>query len=320
MKNRHADHKPGKASVAVSTLDQGPVDSQGLVAIKELLKADLDDVRWKQEDHAKGALRDDPSDFELMLAVKRWARAIAVVCRSHAGRCAEIHAGRGEPDPASAAMGTILLAVADHLGLPADETLLSEDWPEENNLRNFVLYAAGAPIRLIDGDLVTESTIPRWEPKSRLARRMANLSDDRADSSPFLSVDETRDVLRGLEESFRATLLERIGLSFSEARVKLATQGAQHPVVPKLKSPAKQKLGAKQQNLSNYIDGARLTEKQQECFSLRMEYGLPIAEVARHLGITRKTVDEHIAAAKKKLEQKRANDNRAKNRAKAGIL
>jgi len=80
------------------------------------------------------------------------------------------------------------------------------------------------------------------------------------------------------------------------------------------------KLGAKQSDLSDYIDGARLTTRQRECISLRLEYAWSVSDIARHLGIARKTVDEHLATAVKKIDQRRANDKHAKNKAKTGVL
>ena len=45
-----------------------------------------------------------------------------------------------------------------------------------------------------------------------------------------------------------------------------------------------------------------LTDKQMECYSLRKEYDLPVAEVARRLGITRPAVDKRLDTAGRKLE------------------
>lgn len=62
------------------------------------------------------------------------------------------------------------------------------------------------------------------------------------------------------------------------------------------------KLPPKTSDLSEYFDQAKLTDKQREAISLKFEYDLPVAEIARRLGIGRKTVDEHIEAAKKKID------------------
>jgi DNA-binding CsgD family transcriptional regulator len=81
-----------------------------------------------------------------------------------------------------------------------------------------------------------------------------------------------------------------------------------------------QKMPAKKSDMSNYFDAAKLTDKQRECISLRFEHEWPVAKIARRLSITRKTVDEHIAAAKKKINLAQASDRRSKEKAKSGIL
>jgi hypothetical protein len=53
---------------------------------------------------------------------------------------------------------------------------------------------------------------------------------------------------------------------------------------------------------SNLLDPAGLTELQRECFSLRHEYQLAVAEIARRLGRDRKTIQEHLDAANNKIK------------------
>jgi DNA-binding CsgD family transcriptional regulator len=57
----------------------------------------------------------------------------------------------------------------------------------------------------------------------------------------------------------------------------------------------------RKQDLSRYLDAAKLTDKQYKCASLRWEYGLSVSEIARQLGLHRKTVDQHIESAKTKM-------------------
>jgi lambda repressor-like predicted transcriptional regulator len=49
------------------------------------------------------------------------------------------------------------------------------------------------------------------------------LSADPPENSPFLSIDETREVVRGLEESFRTTLFTRLRLAESEVVLRSLT-------------------------------------------------------------------------------------------------
>jgi len=73
-------------------------------------------------------------------------------------------------------------------------------------------------------------------------------------------------------------------------------------IKPKLKLPTKRR------DLSVYLDPARLTERQRDCISLKLEYGLTTTAIAQHLGISRKTVDEHIEAAKRNIDVARQQD------------
>ena len=70
-------------------------------------------------------------------------------------------------------------------------------------------------------------------------------------------------------------------------------------------------LPQKGTDLSKYIDGARLTDRQRDCFSLKYEYGLPEPQIALRLRLKHhSTVQEHIARAKTKVDRAR---NRMKN-------
>jgi len=60
-------------------------------------------------------------------------------------------------------------------------------------------------------------------------------------------------------------------------------------------------LGQKKIELSEYLDGAKLTERQGECASMKYEYDLPVAEIARRLGVHHSTIQESLAAANKRL-------------------
>jgi DNA-directed RNA polymerase specialized sigma24 family protein len=66
---------------------------------------------------------------------------------------------------------------------------------------------------------------------------------------------------------------------------------------------------------SQYMDN--LTEKQQLAFSLKFEYELGLAQIASRMGIDRKTADEHIKAANKKISQNRSSEKRKVHRAKS---
>lgn len=79
-----------------------------------------------------------------------------------------------------------------------------------------------------------------------------------------------------------------------------------------------ERLGRKKNDLSKYLDRTKLTNIQRDCFSLKFEYALPLAEIARRLDKHHSTVQYHIARVTKKIEHNRAYEGRAKKRASAG--
>jgi DNA-binding CsgD family transcriptional regulator len=76
------------------------------------------------------------------------------------------------------------------------------------------------------------------------------------------------------------------------------------------------RLPPRQHDMSQYIDSAKLTKRQREILSLRYEYGLSFAHIARRLGLHRKTVDEHFQRGNMKLSAMGQAEFRAKLRAK----
>jgi hypothetical protein len=87
-----------------------------------------------------------------------------------------------------------------------------------------------------------------------------------------------------------------------------AIANEQHPPLPPQKC-----------DYSGLMDSARLTELQRECYSLRHEYQLPVAEIARRLGRDRKTIQEHIDAADKKVTLAANKERSQKRRARFGV-
>lgn len=80
------------------------------------------------------------------------------------------------------------------------------------------------------------------------------------------------------------------------------------------------KLPPKKAHMSYYFDGAKLTDKQQECAELRWEYGLSVPEISRRLGKSRRTIDGHLEAATEKMRQAMEKERGARNRAKHDVL
>src|SRR5450631_128426 len=89
--------------------------NEALAALSHLLAADLQQCTRNLENAVEEALKSNPSHWELLLGVKNWAVALAGVCRSYAAKCARIHSDASKQSPPDAAMGTLLVALCDHL-------------------------------------------------------------------------------------------------------------------------------------------------------------------------------------------------------------
>jgi hypothetical protein len=78
-------------------------------------------------------------------------------------------------------------------------------------------------------------------------------------------------------------------------------------------------LPPKKCDYSGLMDSAGLTELQRECYSLKHEYQLSVAEIARRLGRDRKTIQEHIDAADNKVTLAASIERGQKRRARFGL-
>ena len=149
------------------------------------------------------------------------------------------------------------------------------------------------------------------------------------------SADRTEDLLRGVTGKMLDPARFKLDRLAGEAHVSLAStpDPLPRPDGPLSSRPSStgdvtemkdlnapnddpDKLPAKQTDLSRYMDQAQLTDRQRECLSLKLEYGLPVTAIAERLHIHRKTVDEHIDAANKRIElaKIRAKSRDSRNR------
>src|SRR5713101_956968 len=137
------------------------------------------------------------------------------------------------------------------------------------------------------------------------------------DSEERLSAAHTRLLLKGARRVF----LWKLGAEIETVRneeiaaagaIPAATAGGQSGAPNKGRGSTDSSKGieglVRKADLSQYTHG--LTEKQQLAFSLKYEYGLGLAEIASRMGLNRKTVHEHIEAAKRKVEQSREGEKR----------
>jgi DNA-directed RNA polymerase specialized sigma24 family protein len=161
---------------------------------------------------------------------------------------------------------------------------------------------------------------------------------DRATAWHRESAEVTEEVLRGLTRKMLDPARFKVDKLAGEAYVSLACSvplraesPLQDPGPPILaekpaevpseaQTPDRQikselKLPTKVRDLSQYLDQAQLTERQRDCISFKLEYGLTTTAIAQHLGLSRKTIDEHVAAAKRRLQLSQLKDKSRRNRA-----
>lgn len=69
-------------------------------------------------------------------------------------------------------------------------------------------------------------------------------------------------------------------------------------------------------DFSDAMLAAKLTDRQYDCFSLVKEYERPMSEVEQRMGLTRKTIHEHVTAAEKAIRKLSFKEYRAKAAAK----
>jgi len=75
------------------------------------------------------------------------------------------------------------------------------------------------------------------------------------------------------------------------------------------------RLPVKKNDYSEIFDQAKLTHRQMEVASLKYEFELPTAEIARKIGRHRSTVQEHLERAISKMKMTKAALERRKQRA-----
>jgi len=69
-------------------------------------------------------------------------------------------------------------------------------------------------------------------------------------------------------------------------------------------------------DFSDAMLAANLTDKQYDCYSLVREYKRPMMEIEQRMGITRKTIHEHVEAAENAISRMTVKEYRAKTAAK----
>jgi DNA-directed RNA polymerase specialized sigma24 family protein len=139
----------------------------------------------------------------------------------------------------------------------------------------------------------------------------------KTDSDERLSGPHTRLLLKWMRRMFLRKLVMEIGTARNEETAAAGAVAA-HNEHDHTNSPSKRAskstpkgfdgLGQEWMDMSRYK--ADLTDKQWMAFALKHAYGLGPAQISSRMGIHRKTVDEHLEAAEKKLNQLYSNEKR----------
>lgn len=91
-----------------------------------------------------------------------------------------------------------------------------------------------------------------------------------------------------------------------------ATERARTVFGPARISTTAVKLPPKVDDYSHHFNSANLTERQEQIASLRYERRMKVSEIARYLGVHRKTVQESLAVSKLRIDHARSFERRAK--------
>jgi predicted DNA-binding protein (UPF0251 family) len=170
------------------------------------------------------------------------------------------------------------------------------------------LVAQDAPAWVLEVNEVVE-LLP-WRINDALPEPLRKAGFDPNDSAQVETIKSAMETLSSIEQIRALTggvldqQLRRLAQRWSAAVVQV--RGPDERTVSKRPLKGTEGLGPKTIDLSRYMDN--LTEKQRLAFSLKFEYELRLSEIASRMGIDRKTADEHIKAAQKKVEQARSSE------------
>jgi DNA-binding CsgD family transcriptional regulator len=165
-------------------------------------------------------------------------------------------------------------------------------WPESNRIETFTRSAC-----------FCGASLPSWFDVGFF--QAARIISRRPPSS--LGEETSRQRLCEVYGKFAETLLDALGDHFiivsmdfgmfAEQQTEMAKR-RKKVTIPKMK----------EKDLSDILRPEVLTTKQREVMSLRWEKGMTVTAIAAHYGVDRSTIQGHIRAATRKLNNARQND------------
>jgi hypothetical protein len=209
--------------------------------------------------------------------LRNWAESIATCVASHVELYRPYTRKRKPTDRQIAAKERACGRLSAFLGV--DLAFEPERWPDSNRVQIFIRSVC-----------FCSSCLPAWfDVGFRLAAGLS--SHPPTQMGEDLSLKHQRNVYR----SFSDLVVGELMNSLDRETIRLLS-----PAPPSGSAPP---LPEKQGDFSEYFDKADLGDRQRECMSLKYEYQMTKYAIAKHLGLNRKTVDESIASAEKRLER-----------------
>jgi DNA-binding CsgD family transcriptional regulator len=198
-------------------------------------------------------------------------------------------------------------AEAPSEGLPLEFTT-DRQRPEASKTPPSVPLAPGSqtdgpPEEIISG-------IPE-DPRKAAARFYGSIAEEwmRESESSQPEVTAEQDA-RSWDRAFERPLLRR-----KVATLEKEVRSLRKPAGDKSQPRGFEGLSTKKHDLSRYLDSPKLTVRQRDCLSFKLEYELPVAEIARRLNCNRKTVYGHLEAGERALQRDKYLEQRARKRA-----
>ncbi|HUJ30546.1 MAG TPA: sigma factor-like helix-turn-helix DNA-binding protein [Candidatus Acidoferrum sp.] len=207
----------------------------------------------------------------------------------------------------------VLEMVCEMLAARYEQPTLSD---EESNALSATsnLVTIDAPEWVLETDRLVETLPFHFIGALPQTLRIERFMENDVEQIAALGTLSTVEQLQTLIESVFDQQLQRLEKRWSAG---IPTAQIEQPLVTKGNLPKGTEGLVRKIDLSEYsryMDN--FTEKQRLAFVLKYEYGLGLTQIALRMGIDRKTADEHIKAAAKKVNQARSNEKRKARRAK----
>jgi hypothetical protein len=260
----------------------------------------------------------------LRKGIEEWTQALCDAVASFYPKCAKLLSCNSadlaeyQGTPHDLARDWTVLALGYFLGMPD----LDGNAPNpDSRVRGFIGHACG----IYPNDIVESPAkfqLPSWARRSTLGDRIAGLPVPSASNDS----QQAEYFIQGTEKEVASAVLDAIDKTRTRAlraaKIAAGMKPSQGWAESELSSRTYRtpyeglKPDKKVVDYSNAMLAANLTDKQYDCYSLAKEYNLPMSEIEQRMGITRKTIHEHLEAAQRAFSNVRVKELRVKAAAK----